>query len=235
MRVPVYVQGQFGQEIMKNSASSGNRKIDVVIFDFGGVFTESPFHVIEDAGAALGVLPGQLARIMFGPYDQDTNHPWHRLERGEISLDRAMQEIRIMGKREGIDFDPLEILLSIGGGDGDGNPLVDRVRRLKEDGYQTAVITNNIAEFRDLWRELLPVDDLFDLIIDSSVEGMRKPDPQIFRITLSRLGDIAPERAVFLDDYESNIRVARRLGIRGVLVGEDKLKAIQELDGILAE
>jgi len=208
-------------------------KIDAVLFDFGGVFTPSPFRAIHAAGAELDVNPLEFSKIMFGPYDEDTDHPWHRLERGEMTFDDAVEHIRILAENDGIKFDPLAFLLSLGDGNGADNPLVDRVRQLKEDGYQTAVITNNIAEFRDFWRAMIPVDELFDLVVDSSVEGIRKPNPEIFFLALSRLGNVPPHRSVFLDDYETNIRVAVSLGIHGILVGEDKQKAVQDLDQIL--
>lgn len=97
------------------------------------------------------------------------------------------------------------------------------------------IITNNIAEFRDGWRVLIPVGKLFDIVVDSGVEGIRKPNPEIFHLAMKRLGDIAPERAVFLDDYPTNISVATSLGMQGVLVGEDTLEAIRKLDKILSE
>jgi epoxide hydrolase-like predicted phosphatase len=219
---------------MEDPEITKKRKIDAVLFDFGGVFTASPFSTVEAAGAELGLEVDQFAQIMFGPYEKDTNHPWHRLERGEITLDDAAEKIRVLGKDQGIDFDPLKVLFSIGGGDGEQNPLVDRVRQLKSDGYQTAIITNNISEFKDVWRTLIPVDELFDLVVDSSTEGVRKPNPEMFRLALSRLGDIPPERSVFLDDYESNVNAAVNLGIHGVLVGEDIQKAIEDLDKILS-
>jgi len=221
--------------LTENMEIAQNRTINAVLFDFGGVFTDSPISTIEAAGEKLGLPMDKFAGIMFGPYEKDTDHPWHRLERGEITLDDAMEKISILGKNQGIDFDPLEVLFSMGGGNGDRNPLVGRVRQLKEDGYQTAIITNNIAEFRDLWRTLIPVDDLFDLVVDSSTEGIRKPDPAIFRLALSRLGNVPAERSVFLDDYESNVIAAVSLGIHGILVGEDKQKAIKDLDKILAD
>ena len=218
---------------MEHNEITEKRKIDAVLFDFGGVFTASPFSTIEAAGAELGVPVDQFAQVMFGPYSEDTDHPWHRLERGEITLDDAAEKIRVLGKDQGIDFDPLKVLFSIGGGNGEQNPLVDRVRQLKKDGYQTAIITNNIAEFKDLWRALIPVDELFDLVVDSSTEGVRKPDPEMFRLALSRLGNVLPERSVFLDDYDSNVNAAVSLGIHGILVGENIQKAIQDLDEIL--
>jgi putative hydrolase of the HAD superfamily len=80
---------------------------------------------------------------------------------------------------------------------------------------------------------MIPADELFDLVIDSSEVGIRKPDPAIFRLTLERLGNIPPERSVFLDDYESNVKAATDLGIRGLLVGNDHLATIAALDRLL--
>jgi epoxide hydrolase-like predicted phosphatase len=210
------------------------RAIDAVLFDFGGVFTGSPFHAFTNAGKEIGARPGQIEEIMFGPYHEDTDHTWHRLERGEITLVAAREEIMAEGARHGLKFDPLEILsrLAASGG-GVRTPLVDRVRGLRREGYHTALVTNNVAEFRGAWRAMIPVGELFDLIIDSSEVGVRKPDPAIYRLTLERLGDIPPERSVFLDDYESNVKAATDRGIHGVLVGDDHLAAIAALDHLL--
>ena len=64
---------------------------DAVLFDYGGVFTISPFAAVGDRGADLGVDPKLLVDTIFGPYDSDTDHPWHRLERGEVSLEAAVR------------------------------------------------------------------------------------------------------------------------------------------------
>ena len=69
--------------------------------------------------------------------------------------------------------------------------------------------------------------------VDSSAVGLRKPDPAIFRLALERLGGVAPERAVFLDDLAGNVQAAANLGIHGVLVGEDDAAVIATLDGLL--
>ena len=62
--------------------------IRAVLFDFGGVYTSSPFSVFAEAAAELGATPERVIGLVFGPYDRDTDHPWHRLERGEVSLAR---------------------------------------------------------------------------------------------------------------------------------------------------
>jgi epoxide hydrolase-like predicted phosphatase len=204
----------------------------VVLFDFGGVFTDSPFEAVANVGATLGADPGQIEEIMFGPYHQDTDHPWHRLERGEIELGTAVDEIAAAGAAHEFDLNPVEILMNMGGG-GLREVLVERVRALRDGGFATALVTNNVAEFRPHWRAMLPVDELFDLVVDSSEVGVRKPDPAIYQLALAGLGGVAPERALFLDDYPSNVDAAQALGIRSVLVESDLCAALAAIDRLL--
>lgn len=204
---------------------------DAVLFDYGGVFTTSPFAAVGDQGAALGVDPKLLIDTIFGPYDRDTDHPWHRLERGEISLEVAVGEIVSLGEEHGIDSNPFKFFAAMGIG-GIQQAVVDCVRRLRSEGIQTALVTNNAAEFRDGWRKSIPVDELFDVIVDSSEEGVRKPDARIFERTLERLG-VEASRAIFLDDYDGNVKAAEALGIRGVLVGADPTQAVGEVDELI--
>jgi putative hydrolase of the HAD superfamily len=84
-----------------------------------------------------------------------------------------------------------------------------------------------------MWRSLVPVDELFDAVVDSSEVGMRKPNPAIYHHALEQLGGIAPEHAVFLDDSPGNVEGARRAGLQGILV-TDPLDAVAELDALLA-
>ena len=208
------------------------REIDAVLFDFGGVFTESPFDAIEALEQEFGTQPGQLLQLVFGPYDEDTDHPWHRLERGEISLESARNEVVALGKPFGIDSDPFTLFARMGSG-GIREEMVDRGLALRRNNYRTALVTNNAREFRERWIQLIPVDELFDVIIDSSEVGVRKPDPRIFHLALERLGGIDPSRALFLDDFPGNIEAAERLGIRGTLVTSDLQEALAALDRLI--
>jgi epoxide hydrolase-like predicted phosphatase len=212
---------------------AGVNGIDAVLFDFGGVFTPSPFDAAEELGAELGAKPGRVLEIVFGPYHEDTDHPWHRLERGEIPLAEARDAIVALGRAEGIDSDPYRLFAKLGRGEGAREPMVERARRLLARGYRTALVTNNAHEFRDAWRRLVPADELFEVIVDSSEVGVRKPDPRIFELTLARLGGVAPERALFLDDAQSNVAAAERLGLRAVLVRPDLRDALAALDALL--
>ena len=86
----------------------------------------------------------------------------------------------------------------------------------------------------DGWRSMLPVDELFDAVIDSAHVGMRKPDPRIFALALHQLGGIAPDKAVFLDDFHGNVAAAERIGLRGILVEDDFRPALEALRALLA-
>ena len=101
-------------------------------------------------------------------------------------------------------------------------------------GCRTAIVTNNIREFGQGWRGMLPIAELFDAVIDSHEVGVRKPDPRIFELALERVGAVAPARAVFLDDFQGNVAAAERLGLRGVLVEEAWERAITTLHDLLA-
>ena len=209
--------------------------IEAIFFDFGGVFTPSPFSVIRDAGPELGLEPELALSLCFGPYDDDTDHPWHRLERGELALIEARQLLIALAAEHDVVLDPFVLLARMGGEDPDRAVLVDRVRELRHAGYRTGLITNNVAEFGDGWRRMVPVDELFEVVIDSSRVGVRKPDPRIFQMGLDALEVTAPERAVFLDDHAGNLVGAASLGMRTVLVGADRTAALTSLDQILAE
>jgi putative hydrolase of the HAD superfamily len=211
--------------------------IEAVVFDFGGVFTRSPFDALDAACTEIGLDPDVGLKMVFGPYDEDTDHPWHQVERGELSLREYGEAVKLSARDAGYDLDPWEVLKGLAAGGTDGGVIrqdvVEVVRTIRASDRSTALLTNNAAELRDLWRPLLPLDELFDVVIDSSEVGMRKPSAQIFHLTLERLGVEAPASA-FLDDAEGNIAGARRVGMHGILVGVDHRPAMLELEELLA-
>ena len=109
------------------------------------------------------------------------------------------------------------------------------MHELRAEGYKTGLVTNNVKEASGQWRAIVPVEDLFDAIVDSSEVGMRKPNPAIFLHALDLLGGVAPASAVFLDDAPGNVAGARRAGLHAILVDPaDRAGAIDELDELLA-
>jgi epoxide hydrolase-like predicted phosphatase len=213
------------------------RSIEAVLFDFGGVFTPSPFDAVRALAAGQGADPERFVGLVFGPYDEDTDHPWHRLERGEIRLLEARAAIRELARAHDLELDLFQVLRSLvpaGGPPPVREPVVACVRRLRAAGVRTALVTNNAAEFAATWRPLLPLGELFDAVVDSSEVGLRKPDPRIFRHALARLGGVAPERAVFLDDWAGNVAAAQRVGLHGLVVGDPPDAALAALERLLA-
>jgi putative hydrolase of the HAD superfamily len=205
------------------TANGADGAITTVLFDFAGVLTSSPWGAMTAAGG------GDL-ELLIGSYEEDGDHPWHRVERGEISIADWVTEVTAEADRRGaaVDFSVLQQLL---GEMTVHQQVVERIRELRAAGYRTALITNNVREASATWRALIPVDELFDVVVDSCEVGMRKPNPAIFQHTLGLLGR-APEEAVFLDDSPGNVAGAKVAGLAGIHVA-DPDEALAELDRLL--
>jgi epoxide hydrolase-like predicted phosphatase len=205
------------------TANGADGAITTVLFDFAGVLTSSPWGAMTAAGG------GDL-ELLIGSYEEDGDHPWHRVERGEISIADWVTEVTAEADRRGaaVDFSVLQQLL---GEMTVHQQVVERIRELRAEGYRTALITNNVREASATWRALIPVDELFDVVVDSCEVGMRKPNPAIFQHTLGLLGR-APEEAVFLDDSPGNVAGAKVAGLAGIHVA-DPDEALAELDRLL--
>jgi putative hydrolase of the HAD superfamily len=225
--------------------------IRAVIFDYGGVFSTPLFRGIGDFEARMGYPDGSVLELLFGDkayvgvegaahrVDRDVpvetvTHDWHRLEIGELTLDDWFAGVRARAPDVlGTDIDMGAYLTFMAEMPiGVHWPIVHRARDLRAAGVPVALLTNNVAEWGDGWRSTIPVDELFDVVVDSSAVRMRKPDPAIYRLTCERVG-VAPGECVFLDDNTDNVRAARALGMEAVQVGEDPFAAVAELDAIL--
>jgi putative hydrolase of the HAD superfamily len=211
-------------------------RIEAVLFDFNGVLTTSPFTLMAElGGGAAGLEPEVVLDLMLGPYDEDTDHAWHRFERGEITAPEYGLDLLTRANEAGVEID-FASLRDLMGRLVVHDVVVERVRALRTQGYRTGLVTNNVKEASSEWRKLLPVDVLFDVIVDSSEVGMRKPNPAIFLHALELLGGIEPAAAVFLDDAAGNVAGARRAGLHAVLVdAADPAPALVELDALLAD
>lgn len=200
--------------------------INAVLFDLTGVITSSPWpHLTAAAGGNVSLLVGD--------YDQDGDHPWHRLERGEIGFAEWFEGVSALAADAGVELD-LSPMAALRDEMVVFPQVISRIEKLRADGYKTALVTNNVREGSKMWRSLLDVDALFDVVIDSSDVGVRKPNPAIFHLALEQLGIDDPSTAVFLDDLESNIVAARALGMHGIVVGDPPDAALAELDELLA-
>jgi putative hydrolase of the HAD superfamily len=112
--------------------------------------------------------------------------------------------------------------------------MIELMREIQSSGRRMALLTNNVREWEPLWRGMLPVDEIFELVVDSGFVGMRKPDPAIYELTLERLGGgVTAGDCLFIDDLEINIDAARDLGMTAVHF-VDNGQAIVEIREALA-
>jgi len=206
-----------------------NHAFDAVIFDFSGVMVASAFHAM--AQVAPDHPREDVLDLLMGPYHEDTDHHWHQVERGEISIFDWVVWVQEEAERRDIPID-LSRMQTMMGDLVPQEPMLAICRRIREAGMKTSLLTNNVAEGSSSWRVVLPLDDLFDDVVDSSEVGMRKPNPDIFHLALERLGGIAPDRAVFLDDAPGNIEGAHSAGLHTILV-DDTAVAAQQLEALV--
>jgi putative hydrolase of the HAD superfamily len=227
--------------------------VEAVIWDYGGVISSPLFRGIGRFEADMGYPEGSVLELIFGesayiggegggdPGDgaapaaaSAVTHDWHRLETGQIGLDEYMAGVverapQVLGRP--IDLDAYrqftrDMPLGIHW------PVVHRIQRLQTEGLKLALLTNNVKEFGSAWRATFPVDELFEVVVDSSEVGVRKPDQRIYLLTCERLA-VEPTTAVFIDDNRDNVDAARAVGMEAVQFGEDPLAVISELDAIL--
>ncbi len=200
------------------SADNGYSRIEpaqvrAVVFDLGGVFLEGGPSNVRRFGERVGLPPATwsaISRELF--VDGDA---WDRVERGEAALDDFAAVLRERLRAEGVTIGHAQARDFMGSpGDRAAMPvraeIVALCRALRE-RMPTALLTNNIAEWRDAWRRRMDVDALFDVVVDSSEVGMRKPEEGIYRIVEQRLG-LPGEALLFVDDLGVNLKPARQLG-----------------------
>ena len=109
--------------------------------------------------------------------------------------------------------------------------MIEAVRAVRSAGYRTAILTNNIKEW-GAWRTLWDADNLVDVVIDSCEVGMRKPNPEIFELTVEQLGTPI-DRTLFLDDFPWNIEGAEAVGLQTMHVTDPVAAAAALLDRLL--
>ena len=216
----------------------GQQQADAVIFDLGGV-------IMKNGGPRDFTRrypdhdPAVVAEIVMGPHHLDTDHPWHRVERGEITLAECRALTKVKMDDAGIVATvPAEKPPTTGGPAFTfqlNDDMVAFIHDLKTAGFPIGILTNNVKEFREWWWPLMDFASIFDTIVDSHEVGMRKPNPAIYHLTMDRIG-ATPARTVFLDDLHANVAAANAVGMHGVLVEEDSSGAIsraRELTNLL--
>jgi putative hydrolase of the HAD superfamily len=205
-------------------------RIRAVISDFGGVLTNPLWEAFAAWNERVGADPGVLGMAMQKATEERGESPLYALERGELSESEFTAlieahlpyEIRLDGFRE-VWFSHLH----------PNEPMIELMRDLRGRGFRMAILTNNVREWEPLWRAKLPVDEIFELVVDSAFVGMRKPDPAIYELTLERLRGVRAEECLFVDDVDVNCVAARELGMT-VVHYQSAGQAIAEIERALA-
>jgi putative hydrolase of the HAD superfamily len=191
-------------------------EVEAVVSDFGGVLTTpllTSFMAVQDE---IGISPESLGKAMRAITEEDGENPLYALERGEIAevdfLARLGDGLEpLLGHRphlhrfretyfEALDPNP---------------PMIELMRELKAEGKRMAMLTNNVREWEPLWRTMLPVDEIFETVVDSGFVGCRKPEARIYELTLERIG-LPAEACLLVDDLLPNCEGARAAGMRAV-------------------
>jgi epoxide hydrolase-like predicted phosphatase len=188
-----------------------------VISDFGGVLTTplvQSFAAVQDhTGISFEELGKAMARIQ----SDEGAHPLYELEKGNITEGEFLGKLGdalepVLGHRpelhrfSEIYFEALH----------PNEPMINLMREAKQSGKRMGMLTNNVREWEPLWRSMLPVDEIFEVVVDSGFVGCRKPDPEIYEITLERLDNVPAEECLFIDDVDVNCGAARELGMAAV-------------------
>ena len=205
--------------------------IKAVLFDFGGVITTSPFEAFSRYEADNGLPDGLIRSI--NSTNPDTN-AWAQLERSDVDADGFAALFEAEAAERGHEVSGHAVLDCLSGS---VRPrMADAVSRIKAAGFATACLTNNFtprSEQDDKRSDAAAVMAAFDVVVESSVVGIRKPEPGFYEIALGRLG-IEPTEAVFLDDLGINLKPARIMGITTIKVTDpdDALRQLGEVLGI---
>lgn len=208
-------------------------EVEAVVSDFGGVLTTpllSSFMAIQDE---IGITPESIGKAMRTISTEDGGNPLYALERGEIAeadfLERLADGLEpVLGQRPHLHrfrevyFDALQPNLE----------MIELMRELKAGGKRMAMLTNNVREWEPLWRSMLPVDEIFEAVVDSGFVGVRKPEPPIYEMTLERIG-LPGEVCLFVDDLPHNCDGAREAGMTAVHF-RDNEQAIAEIRAALS-
>jgi putative hydrolase of the HAD superfamily len=208
-------------------------EIEAIISDFGGVLTSPLLDSFASFQDSSGISLQDLGAAMAAVAQRSGVNPLFELETGRMAerdflesladelTERLVRpvELRGFGERYFEELHPNE-------------RVIDYMRELRGRGYKMAICTNNVREWEPLWRAKLPVDEIFDVVVDSAFVGTRKPEPRIYGITLERLG--VPARAsLLIDDIELNCVAARELGM-GTVWFRDTDQAIGEIETALS-
>ena len=205
--------------------------MSAVVFDLGGVITESPMIAFAAYEREAGLPDGLIRQL--NSTDPDTN-AWARFERNELDVAGFSAAFEAEAAAQGHRLDAGRVLAALRG---EVRPaMVEAIRRLRAHGLPLGMVSNNVSPMERGGRmdEIL---DMFDVIVESSIEGIRKPEPEIYQRALERLSEAVGRRieatdCAYLDDLGINLKPARALGFSTIKVVDPDV-AIAELSALV--
>ncbi|HEY2318130.1 MAG TPA: HAD family phosphatase [Solirubrobacteraceae bacterium] len=205
-----------------------------IISDFGGVLTSSMQGSFEAFQETTGIALPELGEAMAAVGARLGVNPLFELETGRLSeaeflLALGEQLTRQLGRSIDMNGFGEEYFAGLM----PNEPMIDFMRELRRRGYRMAICTNNVREWEQRWRAMLPVDEIFDIVVDSAFVGTRKPEPRIYEMTLERLG-VDAGSALLIDDIELNCAGARDVGVRAVWFQSTE-QAIADTEAVLGK
>ena len=210
--------------------------IAAILWDFGGVFTTSPFEAFAHFESEAK-LPENIIRLTLARNHH--SNAWSQLEAGKISEQEFDRQFRTESRNLGHEVAGDAVLRALSKR---LRPRVVAALALCKHHFKVGCITNNVhpiveasTDGNSLWwdEEVGSVFAMFDTVVESCVEGVRKPDPQIYQIACSRL-EVTPDACVFLDDLGINLKTARLMGMTTIKVQDpdEALKELAEVTGL---
>jgi putative hydrolase of the HAD superfamily len=208
--------------------------VRAVISDFGGVLTTPLLHSFAAFQDHSGIPMEALGRGLQSVAEEDGANPLYELEKGRMTEADFLSKLGAALERDLGRPVEMEGFSEMYFAKLQTNPeMIDYLRSLLGRGLRLAMLTNNVVEWEPKWRAMLPVDEIFELVVDSAFVGMRKPEPEIYELTLERLGLTAPE-CVFIDDIDINCDAARELGMQAVHFVSSE-QAIADIEAALGD
>ena len=215
--------------------------VRVIISDFGGVLTNPLEEAFLAFQAESGIELAELGKAMFAIGEREGENPLFTLEKGEVTEAKFLDDMQVQLRSQlGDHVEFMNFSEAYFNHLRPNQPFLDYLFEYKASGGRLALLTNNVKEWEPRWRAMLPIDELFETIIDSGFEGTRKPETRIFEITEERilaldgLSDVTREECVLVDDIAINCEAAEAFGFKAVRYHGENSDVVAELAELLA-
>ena len=202
-------------------------RIAGVLFDIGGVVTGSPLQAIARYERDHGLPARAISHAVVAAGEDGA---WSRLERGELTFGAFCAPFEADCRALGVEVRASRLMEYLAEAGGARPAMLTAIERIRAHGLRVGALTNNWRR-EDGGTGPHPLAEHFDVVVESRVVGLRKPDPRIYELACRLLG-VPPSQAAFLDDIGANLKPARALGMTTIKV-DDPETALRDLSRVL--